>query len=108
MLWRNWAVRHKRRRPASGPVSREKPCLCARWPRLSKFRYWVFGWQVVEDGALIEVPEQQALIRQIFELRRQSRSLRALAAKTGGTVSHVTVRSVLANAHAQIVAEVTQ
>jgi putative DNA-invertase from lambdoid prophage Rac len=60
-----------------------------------------FGWEVGEDGALIDVPEQQATIRQIVELRRQGLSLRAIAARIGGTVSHVTVRNILANADAQ-------
>ena len=34
-----------------------------------------FGWQVGEDGALVEVPEQQAVIQQIVELRREGLSL---------------------------------
>jgi hypothetical protein len=59
-----------------------------------------FGWQVGEEGSLIEVPEQQVVIRQIMDLRRQGMSLRAIAAKIGGTVSHVTVRGILANADA--------
>jgi putative DNA-invertase from lambdoid prophage Rac len=54
-----------------------------------------FGWKVDEDGRLIEVPEQQAVIREIVELRNEGLSLRAIAAKTNGTVSHVTVRSIL-------------
>ena len=33
------------------------------------------GWQVREDGALVEVPEQQAVIQQIVELRREGLSL---------------------------------
>jgi hypothetical protein len=35
-------------------------------------------------------------------------SFRAIATKVGGTVSHVTVRSILANADAQIIEEVTR
>jgi putative DNA-invertase from lambdoid prophage Rac len=61
-----------------------------------------FGWQVGEDGALIDIPEQQATIQQILALRREGLSLRAIAAKSGGTVSHVTVRSILANAGANV------
>jgi putative DNA-invertase from lambdoid prophage Rac len=57
-----------------------------------------FGWQVGEDGALIEVPEQQAAIQHILELRRDGLSLRAIAAKIGGAVSHVTVKSIITNA----------
>ncbi len=57
-----------------------------------------FGWQVTEDGALIEVPEQQEVIQQIIKLRREGLSLRTIAAEIGGTISHVTVRSILSNA----------
>src|SRR5215469_6517355 len=56
-----------------------------------------FGWHIGEDGALFEVPEQQAVIQDIIELRSQGLSLRAIAAKVGG-VSHVTVRGILSNA----------
>jgi hypothetical protein len=56
-----------------------------------------FGWHVGEDGALIEVPEQPAVIRHIVELRREGLSLSAIAAKIGGAVSHVTVRNILLN-----------
>jgi hypothetical protein len=54
-----------------------------------------FGWQVGNDGALIEIPDQQATIQQILELRRDGLSLRAIAAKIGGAVSHVTVKNIL-------------
>jgi DNA invertase Pin-like site-specific DNA recombinase len=57
-----------------------------------------FGWRVGDRGALIKVPEQQATIQQILALRREGLSLRAISAKVGGTVSHVTVRVILANA----------
>jgi len=57
-----------------------------------------FGWTVGGDGTLIEVPEQQAVVQEIIELRRGGLSLRAIAVKVGGTVSHVTVRSILSNA----------
>ena len=59
-----------------------------------------FGWQVGEDGALVEIPEQQATIRKILQLRQEGLSLHAIAAKIGGTVSHVTVRSILSNSGA--------
>ena len=57
-----------------------------------------FGWNVGENGALIEVSEQQDVIRQIIELRREGLSLRAIAEKIGGTISHVTVKNILSNA----------
>jgi DNA invertase Pin-like site-specific DNA recombinase len=57
-----------------------------------------FGWQVGEDGGLIEVPEQQAVIQKLVKLRREGLSLRAIAAKIGGTVSHVTVKNILSQA----------
>ena len=60
-----------------------------------------FRWKVDENGALIEVPEQQTVIRQIGELRREGLSLRAIAARIGGAVSHVTVKGILSNADAE-------
>jgi putative DNA-invertase from lambdoid prophage Rac len=57
-----------------------------------------FGWRVGEDGELIQVLEQQRIIRQIVELRRQGLSLRAIAASIGGSVSHVTVANIIKNA----------
>jgi hypothetical protein len=51
-------------------------------------------------GVLMEVPEQQAVIQEIIELRHHGLSLRAIAAKVCGSVSHVTVGSILANAGA--------
>jgi putative DNA-invertase from lambdoid prophage Rac len=54
-----------------------------------------FGWRVVADGALVEVPEQQATIRKIRQLRQDGLSLRAIAGRIGGAVSHVTVKSIL-------------
>jgi hypothetical protein len=50
------------------------------------------------DGALVQVLEQQAAIQQIVDLRRQDLSLCAISAKIGGTVSHVTVKSIIMNA----------
>ena len=46
----------------------------------------------------IQVLEQQRIIRQIVELRRQGLSLRAIAASIGGSVSHVTVANIIKNA----------
>jgi putative DNA-invertase from lambdoid prophage Rac len=57
-----------------------------------------FGWRVDEDGALAEVPEQQAAIRRIVELRGDGLSLRAIAARIGGAGSHVTVKNIIGNA----------
>jgi putative DNA-invertase from lambdoid prophage Rac len=57
-----------------------------------------FGWRVGEDGALVEVPEQQATVAQILALRREGLSLRAIADKIGGAVSHVTVKNIIAHA----------
>jgi hypothetical protein len=57
-----------------------------------------FGWQVGEDGELLELPEQQAMIRQIIELRQEGLSLRAIAFKIGHAVSHVKVKSILSEA----------
>jgi DNA invertase Pin-like site-specific DNA recombinase len=56
-----------------------------------------FGWRVGEDGALVEVPERQATIQQIPALRSEGLSLRAIATRVGGTISHVTVRNILSN-----------
>jgi putative DNA-invertase from lambdoid prophage Rac len=39
-----------------------------------------FGWEIGEDGALIEVTEQQRAIQRIVELRRKGLSLRAISA----------------------------
>jgi putative DNA-invertase from lambdoid prophage Rac len=46
-----------------------------------------FGWQVGEDGGLTEIPEQQAAIQQIVDLRRQGLSLRGISAKIGGAIA---------------------
>jgi DNA invertase Pin-like site-specific DNA recombinase len=56
-----------------------------------------FGWRVGEDGGLVEVPEQQATIREVLALRQEGLSLRAIADKIGGKISHVTVKNVLSN-----------
>jgi DNA invertase Pin-like site-specific DNA recombinase len=57
-----------------------------------------FGWRI-EDGALIEVPEQQHAIKLIIELRRQGLSLRAISASIAAEcvkLSHEGVKKVLA------------
>jgi DNA invertase Pin-like site-specific DNA recombinase len=58
-----------------------------------------FGWRIGEDGALIEVPEQQRTIQRIIELRRKGLSLRAISASIaadGVKLSHEGVKNVLA------------
>jgi putative DNA-invertase from lambdoid prophage Rac len=60
-----------------------------------------FGWQIGEDGALIEVPEQQRAIQRIVELRCKGLSLRAISASIaadGVKLSHEGVKNVLAAA----------
>jgi hypothetical protein len=51
--------------------------------------------QVSESGALVEIPEQQAVIRLILALRREGLSLRVIAGIISGAVSHVTVKNIL-------------
>jgi DNA invertase Pin-like site-specific DNA recombinase len=61
-----------------------------------------FGWQVGEDGALIEVVEHQRAIQRIIELRRQRLSLRAISAciaAEGVQLSHEGVKNVLVAAN---------
>jgi putative DNA-invertase from lambdoid prophage Rac len=61
-----------------------------------------FGWQVGEDGSLVEVAEQQRAIQRIIELRRQRLSLRAISASIaaeGVQLSHEGVKNVLAAAN---------
>jgi DNA invertase Pin-like site-specific DNA recombinase len=58
-----------------------------------------FGWRIGEDGALIEVPDQQRAIQRIIELRRKGLSLRAISASIaadGVQLSHEGVKNVLA------------
>jgi DNA invertase Pin-like site-specific DNA recombinase len=63
-----------------------------------------FGWRVGDDGELAEVPEQQAAIRTMRELRQGGASLRQIAAtmrEVGVMVSHAGVASALrSNGHA--------
>jgi DNA invertase Pin-like site-specific DNA recombinase len=64
-----------------------------------------FGWQAAEDGKLIEVADEQAILRIIGELRQAGVSLRKIAAilteaghrtKKGGTIwSHTSIKSIL-------------
>jgi DNA invertase Pin-like site-specific DNA recombinase len=61
-----------------------------------------FGWRIGEDGALIEVPDQQSTIKCIIELRRNGLSLRAISASIaaqGVKLSHEGVKKVLVAAH---------
>lgn len=61
--------------------------------------YAPFGWQIGEAGELVEVPEQQAAIARMRQLRGTGHSLRAIAdalAADGFKVSHVTVKNTLA------------
>jgi len=59
-----------------------------------------FGWQIGEEGALIEVPEQQRAIQRIVELRRKGLSLRAISSSIaeGVQLSHEGVKTVLSAA----------
>jgi putative DNA-invertase from lambdoid prophage Rac len=62
-----------------------------------------FGWRVGEDGALIEVPDQQRAIQRIRQLRREGLSLRAISAAVsaeGVKLSHEGVKNVLASVDA--------
>lgn len=57
-----------------------------------------FGWSVGEDGALVEVPEQQAALKRIRKLAAEGMSLRAIAADTTARcfrISHVRVQKIL-------------
>jgi putative DNA-invertase from lambdoid prophage Rac len=57
-----------------------------------------FGWRIGEEGALIEVPEQQHAIQRIVELRQKGLSLRAISAsivEDGVKLSHAGVKNVL-------------
>jgi len=64
-----------------------------------------FGWQADEGGKLIEVADEQAILRIIGELRQAGVSLRKIAAilteaghrtKKGGTIwSHTSIKSIL-------------
>jgi len=69
-----------------------------------------FGWQADADGRLIEVPEEQLVLRRIRECREAGVSLRRIAqilteakviTKKGGTEwSHTTIKSILDRAAA--------
>jgi hypothetical protein len=53
-----------------------------------------FGWRVGDDGALIEVPEQQRALKRMRRLRDQSLPLRTIAEQMGAlgiTNSHMGV-----------------
>lgn len=60
-----------------------------------------FGYQIDPHGALVPHAEEQALIEQIVALRRQGKSLRAIASEVSTaslSVSHVTVRRIIQQA----------
>jgi putative DNA-invertase from lambdoid prophage Rac len=60
-----------------------------------------FGWRIGADGALVEVPVQQAAIRRSVELRGAGHSLRGIseALKDDGIeLSHVGVKNIIAAA----------
>jgi DNA invertase Pin-like site-specific DNA recombinase len=57
-----------------------------------------FGWRLGDDGALVEMPGQQAAIRRMVELRADGWSLRAIAEilrAEGIQISHVGVAGAL-------------
>jgi len=57
-----------------------------------------FGWKVVGDGELVEVPEQQAALKRARKLRAKGLSLRAIAAdlgKKGMRISHEGVKRII-------------
>ena len=57
-----------------------------------------FGWKVVGDGELVEVPEQQAALKRARKLRAKGLSLRAIAAdlgKKGMRISHEGVKRIV-------------
>jgi uncharacterized protein YoaH (UPF0181 family) len=59
-----------------------------------------FGWSVGSDGELVEVPEQQAAIKQARKLRAKGLSLRAISAalaKKGVRLSHEGVKRIVSN-----------
>jgi putative DNA-invertase from lambdoid prophage Rac len=60
-----------------------------------------FGWRVDQDGALVEVPEQQRAIRKMKTMRAKGASLRTIAetlTAAGIRISHVGVSNALKEA----------
>jgi putative DNA-invertase from lambdoid prophage Rac len=60
-----------------------------------------WGYRVGPVGELVPIPEQQAAIRQMRQLRDQGLTLRAIAEemrKTGVSISHAGVKNALAAA----------
>ena len=60
-----------------------------------------FGWQVGQNGELVEVPTEQAAIRRVMDLHREGLSLRAISTTIKGegiNLSHVGVKSVISAA----------
>lgn len=63
-----------------------------------------FGWSIGEEGAMVRNEDEQRALRVMREMRAGGFSLRAIAERmkvNGHPVSHMTVRQVLANGHAQ-------
>jgi DNA invertase Pin-like site-specific DNA recombinase len=63
-----------------------------------------FGWQVGEDGDLVEVPAEQEAIRQMVQLRGQGLSLRAVAARmadAGHQITHAGVAKIVGAAESR-------
>jgi putative DNA-invertase from lambdoid prophage Rac len=57
-----------------------------------------FGWRVGDDGALIEVPEQQRALKRMRRLRDHGLPLRTIAEQMGAlgiTISHMGVKTAL-------------
>jgi hypothetical protein len=57
-----------------------------------------FGWQVGQNGELVEVPTEQAAIRRITDLHREGLSLRGISEAMKGegiNLSHVGVKGVI-------------
>jgi putative DNA-invertase from lambdoid prophage Rac len=60
-----------------------------------------FGFEIGADGALVEIPEQQAAIHEMVRLRKSGSPLRLIASvmKTRGhNISHVAVKDILERA----------
>jgi putative DNA-invertase from lambdoid prophage Rac len=69
-----------------------------------------FGWAATDEGKLVEVPEQQAAIARMVELRHNGETLRAIASDlkcSGFTVSHAGVSKIIAAAD-KVIARVKQ
>jgi putative DNA-invertase from lambdoid prophage Rac len=57
-----------------------------------------FGWRVGDDGALVEVPEQQRALKRMRKLRDDGMPLRTIAERMqtwGIQISHMGVKTAL-------------